>query len=105
MPFLPLRRWFQFRLSTWFVLVAIIAWAMTCRPYYWEIFGSTIEPASIGFNDADPYHLNEPSREHRKKFNPSLRWPALALTAFLTWKAAWAVGPRLIRRHRSAAPE
>ena len=24
----PRRRWFQFRLSTWFVLVAILAWAM-----------------------------------------------------------------------------
>lgn len=30
MPLQP-RRWFQFSLSTWFVLVAILAWAMVCR--------------------------------------------------------------------------
>jgi len=34
MPLLPPRRWFRFRLSTWFVLVALLAWAMTLRPYY-----------------------------------------------------------------------
>ncbi|MGD9647490.1 MAG: hypothetical protein AB7U73_17380 [Pirellulales bacterium] len=30
----PKRRWFQFRLSTWFVLVAIVACAMTPLPHY-----------------------------------------------------------------------
>ena len=28
MRFLPPRRWFQYRLSTWFVLVGILAWAI-----------------------------------------------------------------------------
>src|SRR5262245_40437287 len=31
---MPRRRWFQFKLSTWFVLIAILAWAMMLRPYY-----------------------------------------------------------------------
>jgi len=29
----PKRRWLQFRLSTWFALVAILAWALACQPY------------------------------------------------------------------------
>ena len=32
MRFRPSRRWFQFRLSTWFVLVAILAWGIVCWP-------------------------------------------------------------------------
>jgi hypothetical protein len=36
MHLLPPRRWFQFRLSTWFVLVAILGWAMACWPFYWH---------------------------------------------------------------------
>lgn len=35
MPLLPLRYWFQFRLSTWFVMVAILTWHMSVkRPLY-----------------------------------------------------------------------
>ena len=31
----------------------------------------------------------------------SLIFPALALAAFLAWKAAWAIGPRMVRRRES----
>lgn len=39
MQFLPSRRWFQFRLSTAFVLVGILCWMLSCRPYVVSIFG------------------------------------------------------------------
>jgi hypothetical protein len=40
MRLLPPRRWFQFRLSTWLLLIAILCWAMSARPYarsYWSL--------------------------------------------------------------------
>ena len=100
MPFLSPRRWFQFRLSTWFVLVAILAWAMTCRPYYTFIDGwwkHMDERGSTWSRGPLPISPDE------VRMNPQLVWPALALATFLTWKAAWAVIER--RRRPSAAPE
>ncbi len=33
----PRRRWFQFKLSTWFVLVGILAWAMMEWPWVQDV--------------------------------------------------------------------
>ncbi|MGE0536595.1 MAG: hypothetical protein AB7O68_16615 [Pirellulales bacterium] len=107
MRFLPPRRWFQFRLSTWFVLLAILGWGMTCRPYCTDLLSVVAEhELLLGYNDDDPYHTAElATLDAETGINPALRWPALALAVFLAWKAAWAVVPRVIRRRQSAAPE
>jgi len=112
MRYLPSRRWFQFRLSTWFVLVAILCWAMAIRPWatwYTEqgvvrTFGEPKLPFGArvvwihgpdeGPPDAaaiPPAHLWE---RNILRVNPRLAWPALALAAFVAWKVAWAVVER-----------
>jgi len=109
MRFLPPRRWFQFRLSTWFVLVAILAYAMTCRPWWstrdllMGIESHRLQPLGWTYEGSEPFDgkvlmfwslpKNRP--------NPELVRPALALAAFLAWKAAWAVVQR--RRRQTAA--
>jgi hypothetical protein len=109
----PPRRWLQFRLSTWFVLVAILALAMARWPYFDE-FGALVElinatvRSSTGGVDP-PYHipywgLGQFLWFWKLKLSvEQLKWPALALAAFLAWKAAWAVVER--RRRKSGAPE
>jgi len=117
------RRWFQFRLSTWFVLVAILAWAMACRPwivseeYAVDVsrsdFLAAKDPLGYqhdrtiggGIETLDDGSVRYHYRYEHYRPNASLAWPAAALTASLAWKAAWAVGPRRVRRFRPAAPE
>ena len=88
----PKRRWFRFRLSTVLILTAIAAWGMALRPLF-----VSVKPGYKGHFvavPAGPYFTAVVP-------NPNLKWPALALAAFLAWKAAWAVAER--RRRRSAA--
>jgi hypothetical protein len=123
MRFLPPRRWFQFRLSTWFVLVAILGWAMTCWPILvrerrvvsaaeWNAASGKMPKENL--EREVKYHellaarrQNHPVTWHyfvvESRPNARLLYPALALAAFLVWKAAWAMVAR--RRRRSAAPE
>ena len=93
------RRWFQFRLSTWLVLIAILAWAMTARPYL--VYG-LVDAATYSF----PSWIAPPPADHADYgydwpdyapvgWNPALLYPALALAAFIGWKAAWAIGRRV----------
>jgi hypothetical protein len=104
----PRRRWFQFRLSTWFVLLGILCWALTSvdftsglnrhhRTVWWinefkmDELGHCIE---IFWGNARGWWwifilLNR------------LVVPTLALLAFLTWKATWLVVEQ--RRARAAA--
>ncbi len=100
-PTPPRRRWFQFSLRTMFVLTAIAAWAINTQPYIvvhhqgWHVPGPNL-------NDPN-WPLQEPERpdgaEHfigngeegywwtdRKRPNPELAWPGLALIAFLGWR-------------------
>ena len=99
---LPPRRWFQFRLSTWFVLVGILAWAMMCRPWTLparivegsDVQGLTVEVRPGDFEMAGQFRMEVP-------MNPALRYPALALAALVGWRAAWAIVER--RRKRSEA--
>ena len=85
MSFSP-RRWFQFRITTWFVLVAILVWAMMQGEWYYD----TIE---------EGYLISGPNRGIQvslvRKYNSALIYPALALAAFVGWKAAWAIGRRV----------
>ena len=105
MRFLPSRRWFQFRLSTWFVLVAILGWAMATRPYYgWFVSrqsGTVVQVRAIATEQTGRFSFKSTTRgydaagadawlESRQQFNPRLKWPALALATFLAWKAVWA---------------
>src|SRR5689334_21924047 len=87
------RRWFQWRLSTWFVLVAIIGWAMIQTPYLvppfprltsWMILGRGLNSDAVLIGHLIP----------DRKINPDLLGPCVALLAFLTWKAFW-----LVREH------
>jgi hypothetical protein len=81
----------QFRLSTWFVLVAILGWAFVTRPYVVDRIGD-YAGAESGASGRPIYHVERGA-------NPQLQWPALALATFLAWKAAW---PMIDRRRRQA---
>lgn len=90
------RRWFRFRLSTVLILTAIAAWGMalqlpgiefTRRPY-----PPPHVPSSVHFH---VFVFAENGTCYRVFWHIQLRWallgPVAALTAFLAWKAAWAV--------------
>jgi hypothetical protein len=104
----PKRRWFRFRLSTVLILTAIVAWGMACRPYvvhYVEVSETRPQDIPPGSLRAIPMMVNLRRTlwtVHRENLNPGLKWPALALAAFFTWKAGWAV---VERRRQSASPE
>ncbi|MGE0536591.1 MAG: hypothetical protein AB7O68_16595 [Pirellulales bacterium] len=98
------RAQFQFRINTMFVLVAIVAWGMSCWPFFlrepqlWPpgpIQHGEYVYASGGTN------LRSQIMVHR--FNPMALGPVAALVAFVAWKAAW----KLIERRgiRSATTE
>lgn len=83
---LPPRRWFQFKLSTWFVLVAILAWAMLYWPWI-ETRRELGAPVRYGL-----FIGTVRTYENRTRPNPDLLYPALALAAFVGLKAALASG-------------
>lgn len=100
----PKFRWFQWRLSTWLVLVAIAAWAMATRPvvhlehgangnedrFALQIFAGFLAPTSTsGIKAGWCLTVDIPKQSV---------WPVLALLAFLAWKLAWRVAER--RRER-----
>lgn len=96
MPLLPPRRWFQYSLSTWFVLVAILSWAMYLWP--WIVFVEVAVPQTgIGFSSgrvATPATITWSIVERRPSLNPALVYPSLALAAFVVWKGARTTGQR-----------
>jgi hypothetical protein len=126
MPFLPSRRWFRFRLSTWFVLVGLAAWVMASKPVvplsrYNATIGRSTWYFAIGWDG--PEFVGPPMRPKSGHFTVTLSgtwqktyrsyefhiltdrliYPSLGLLVFLAWKATWAVAER--RRRRPAAPE
>ncbi|MBX9788891.1 MAG: hypothetical protein K2Y37_08230 [Pirellulales bacterium] len=125
MRLLPPRRWFRFKLSTVLILTAIAAWEMSLSPYFEEgpvtYYRQVLEVppgASIAYGPEIKVRSGEPPpfrhgyqtphvsrRMWQKTLAPQLRYPIVALVVFLAWKAAWVVGPRLVRRGQSAAPE
>lgn len=125
----PQRRWFQFRLSTWFVLIAIVAWAMALRP--WGEYVVRAMPTRPGRTDVFSAHIsrNVPQerlglssagsdsnwvtdfrvytgnpRQMRRflaVFGPAeIVWPVLSLAVLAAWKLAWRMVDR--RRERAA---
>ncbi|MBX9788890.1 MAG: hypothetical protein K2Y37_08225 [Pirellulales bacterium] len=81
----PKRHWFRFRLSTWLVLFTLLpAYAGGVIKFLTTIAVGGSRNISRGPIDDG--------------------WPMIFLVIFLAWKAAWVVGPRLVRRRRSVAP-
>lgn len=68
------RRWFQWKLSTWFVLVAILCWAFA------------ISPRQIVFTDTVPFPGGKTSVNTLTYMNPHYFGPVAALSAFMCWK-------------------
>lgn len=106
MRFLPRRRWFQFSLSKWFVLVAILAWAMMEWPwivYLVDPVPHPLDPADytpqewLFLNTRHSYMGWKPAEAHYvlRRLIPRLIYPALTLVGFVGWKAAWAVRRRI----------
>jgi len=111
----PRRRWFQFRLSTWFVLVGVLCWALACWPWIVErqvtlkVYGGndhwTLDELSpnrfFGFIRYIESNATKAALIERQTIpNPALIYPSLALLAFIAWKVAWLVVER--RRTRAA---
>jgi hypothetical protein len=96
MRLLPLRRWFQFRLSTWFVLVAILGWAMVVREtthtYEVRAFDAYRLRSKRDLRVSYDSKRDVTTISYRQWRPDAMAWPALALVAFLSWKAAWAIG-------------
>jgi hypothetical protein len=113
----PLRRWFQFRLSTWFVLVAILAWAMWLRPWaYLQVYDNPTVLLNLGGwpgSDHPDYFQISLQSAHARSMrgialgigpNPAILYPALALAAFIGWKTAWPIVERR-RKRAEISPE
>jgi len=111
----PPRRWYQFRLSTILVLVAITAWGMACWPSsYVEAKFDKYPGRSVwsawfqGGVSAEGAQLQADMVFGTKYvqatvfISPAMVWPAVALAAFLTWKLACAIAARRRRRRREA---
>ena len=72
----PARRCFQWRLSTWFVRVAILGWAFA------------ISPRQIVVTDALQLSNGKQLVSTTKYLNPHYFAPVFALTGFACWKEA-----------------
>ncbi len=127
MPDVPpaeLRRCLQFHLSTWFVLVALLAWAFAIWPWSDEVRsvimfrppGSTAPPVQVAdeSQDSDAFYQWVFSEEFTRGdawpefpggFHPEFGALLLTLAAFLTWKYTWAIAqadlPRRKRLYRA----
>jgi hypothetical protein len=126
----PKRRWFRFRLSTVLILTAIVAWGMATHPSIrcgavqavtWD--GDEVNGVRVAIlfdymnrmidEDAEPsddilayaeFDIHDEARFYWLALMPRKAiWPALALAAFLAWKAAWGVVES--RRRKPGAPE
>ncbi|MGD9647491.1 MAG: hypothetical protein AB7U73_17385 [Pirellulales bacterium] len=104
--------WFRFKLSTVLILTAIAAWAMTMLvrlPVLVLTSPTTADYVEIDhFGDSKGVERMrqqfpgwQPSIERRLVIGARMIQPALALVAFLAWKAAWAA----IARRRRTRPD
>lgn len=121
MHLLPPRRWLQFRLTTWFVLVGILAWAMFQWPYYdnLDITSDMLNDAVQGMHQSDdptPAGSHEPFSGYwgldryrwfwtLKRSLQELVAPAVVLAAFLVAKAAWRLANNLAMRSGADPPK
>ncbi len=100
MKLLPPRRWFRFRLSTWFVLLGILCWFVSTPCNLYRHYSVNTPGEFVWLSDT-----TEPLDEFPENVfhlhtdiypNPRLLGPTLALLAFITWKAFWAVRARRV---------
>ena len=79
----------RFRLSTVLILTAILAWGMATDfyvpDYRADMRGLIVKPVPVIYRGSMRHY------QHGYRLNWELLFPALALVAFLTWKAAWAL--------------
>lgn len=101
----PKRRWLQSRLSTWLVLIGILAWTMAIQPGFWfhhikAPYTQHIDDGWYGDFLIGRLHTNPQVPGHYWRiiyfFPAQIRWPVLALVTFLGWKLIW---PRIRRWH------
>jgi len=119
------RRLPRFKLSTILVLVAILAWGMSIRPRWIDgidcrrqiTYAEFHQRCDIALNSRHLPAWRQPSKPimamtgppsfyiEEPGPNPKLKWPLLALAAFLIWKLGWAiVARRKRRREHTMAP-
>lgn len=100
----PKRRWFQFRLGTWFILIGIVAWVMATP---WEIWVDSRTLGLFAIPTRNDFFEVESSTSGGPPagaililvLNPALFWPAMAAVSFACWKLVW----RIVERRRPAA--
>jgi hypothetical protein len=98
MPNSSRRRWFQFRLTTWFVLVGILCWGLACWPWWttrWEP-NELSKAMTQAFAKVGIEHRVRATTSHRT-YNPAFLWPIRGLMVFLAYKC--------VRRWWSAAEQ
>lgn len=117
------RRRLRFRLSTVLTLTAIVAWGMSYWPFYDRMdvvsamLNDTIQDGHTGI--VGPYDPLRPGAHEPfsgywgldrygwfwklKLSVEKLVVPLFVLVVFLTWKAAWAIGPRTGRLFTATA--
>lgn len=98
----PPRRWYQFKLSTWFVLAGITAWVMALKPFFSSeslTAGQLTDRNGLYVNIGMENLENVPYLLFRIGPAPELAGPVIALLAFVGWKSAWLIVER--RRKRS----
>ncbi len=107
---LPRRRWFQFRLTTWFGLVAILAWAMLYRPWV-DVEAGRATTRLFMFGRVNPnggrLHVSMQFDDGNQAWWAhifidqlvTLIVPAIILVAFVVWKAFLAIRRRVAGRN------
>lgn len=103
-PTPPRRCWFRFRLSTWFVLVAILAWALATPVWLLETKGGIVIPGFFAYTDRTPDSRSGVLVEATYGLNPNLKFPPLALCAFIAWKRFRVSQERRRERANAAGP-
>ncbi|MGE4100403.1 MAG: hypothetical protein AB7E74_00445 [Pirellulales bacterium] len=106
------RRWFQFRLSTWFVLTAILCIWLASKPSHSYRFrdvhlnGNVDKPEEVVFGISvlayDPLKYRNASMSVGFERNSNRQSLTVALLVLLI---AWIVGARVVRRHKARAAE
>jgi len=98
------RRWLQFGLGTWFIVVAILTWGLATRPYRvmratlldWAATEQWMLNPSLPPSNLPKYCFLEPSAYGivaiEYPLNPRLAYPASAFVAFIAWKTARRIG-------------
>lgn len=101
-PTPPRRSWFQFSLATMFqvvLLVAIISWALSMRPYVekqlvWT--GGMFDEIPARFITRRAFIVGNlrHTEVYEDRLNPGLKWPCTLIIVCLSSNAAWCLWSR-----------